>query len=94
MSAEPPESRRASYFWLAFLPSGNREGLRIFTRMGLEPGVLNSGFYHMGGIRWTPWCPEEEGAKQGRALGLGFFFFFLVGFEDLKDWTEPNGKGS
>lgn len=42
-----------------------------------------------------PVVPRGGGGKAGKGFRIGlFFFFFLVGFEDLKDWTEPNGKGS
>lgn len=40
-----------------------------------------------------PVVSRGGGGKAGKGFRIGLFFF-SVGFEDLKDWTEPNGKGS
>lgn len=48
-------------------------------RTGLNPGALDSGFYHMGGIQCTPLCREGGKSKRGGLQGCLFLFFiFLV----------------
>lgn len=39
-------------------------GLSIFMRTGLGPGALDSRFYHVGRIRWTPSYREERGKNR------------------------------
>lgn len=44
-------------------------GLSIFMRTGLGPGALDSRFYHVGRIRWTPSYREERGKNRKEIQG-------------------------